>query len=728
LTPNAPRREDKRILGRDNFIADLCRELQEEDTSYLQLTGMGGIGKTKVLNNVYANFTNNRIEHIFDYIGLLNYSGDMDRDLARQILIPKDNDTEDTWEYLHVLCDNFNVLLLIDDIRPQQEEKGKPLALDPSFDKLFSKKATILLASRVLAKRFEPKEVLPLTIEECIQVFQIQRYNDWDTTKHPQLSAGNKAILSDIIEHRAGCNTLIVTRLGAMACAREWTIKALEQELKKRNFDIRKKHMNDEKLQEEINKLYSIKDIASPSERNILEAFALFPAIPLNVAVCVKWLSEDAGLNEDDCQMTLKTLSNLTWLTCHRNTDGESVSYSMHQMVRSAVITQTETKLELHTMLVLCCNNAISMNYKDSPSTVQSYMPFAINIASFFYPVTIGQVALPKDTNKTHDLPSSLSIKSLFDLMYKIGIYFIHIADFEQALKWLNNSLNICEKISGSDSIDAANVLRGIARSYTELGNYSEALEIFKDILAIDKKTPGADSIEIANTYNNIGFTYANLGNFSEALKWYERALIAIKGKYDDEHLFQSTVYNNIAIIFLTEGNYIEALKWCKKSLAIKEKELGSEHPDTAINYISIANIYIELENYTGALELLQKAQIICEKEWGTEHPTIASIYKCIAEISHKKKNFDEALSWYHKALHVQEKRLGRKHPDTTKTLVNIAYIYNCQKNYEQALELFREALITFEAILGAEHPYTRMIANGVFTSENKICVLQDDV
>ncbi len=341
LTPHAPRVDNFHILGRDSDVKKLCSALKKGGQR-IQLTGMGGIGKTEILYKTYAYFANNPAEHRYDHVGLFTYDGSMGANLLRQIDCPQSKSTDTIWEYLRNLCDQASVLLFIDDVRSKHEELP-----DESFDKLSTLNATILLASRALFDGFQNRTVEPLPTSECIRIFQAQRFIGVNIPL--SLPEKDRAPLTNTIENLAGCNALIVNRLGAMTRIHGWSIKELTDSLQKKNFDIRKALESDEKLQEEINKLYTWDNIEDSAERNLLEAFALFRAAPLDMETCTQWLPEDAGIDDEDiCRLKISKLAMYTWLTAYIGED--RVSFSMHQLVRAAVKAQVNIDRKNH-----CC-------------------------------------------------------------------------------------------------------------------------------------------------------------------------------------------------------------------------------------------------------------------------------------------------------------------------------------------------------------------------------------
>jgi DNA replication protein DnaC len=70
LTPNAPCWKNEHLKDIADFVKNLCQELQNNKL-HICLTGMGGIGKTEILNKIYNYYTDNPNIH-FGHIALLS--------------------------------------------------------------------------------------------------------------------------------------------------------------------------------------------------------------------------------------------------------------------------------------------------------------------------------------------------------------------------------------------------------------------------------------------------------------------------------------------------------------------------------------------------------------------------------------------------------------------------------------------------------------------------------
>ena len=467
LTKGNSIKKDETIRGRDAFIDNLCKELckpQEKGSRFIiQLTGMGGIGKSEILKRIYAEFANNLIkDHPFKHVGLLHYNNTLSNSLLEHITHLKRKTVDDAWVDMINLCNNEYTLLLIDDTR-KQEATETP---DDSFKNLFALNATVLIASRKqIHKMFTTYKVASLETKYCVEIFKENPHKHI----HFPLQDTDDELLTDIIEKRAGCNPQLVRRLSAIAHEHNYSIVELNKELEKTGFAIRKDCEDEETLQEEINKLYPLSAISKDSEKSLLEAFALFPSDQsLDLTTCIQWLYKDANIEERDCRLGLKKLANSTWL------QETEKGYSMHQLVQTAVLTQSENIVfDKHRNLINHLLTAVSWGVGGTFEKAIPYIGYAVSLSEYFW-----------DKKRVED-------KDLAALMIWIGRYYNDVADYFGALEWYGKALVIRERVLGREHPDTATMYNNVALVYDSLGRFEEALEWYSKALIILEKVLG---------------------------------------------------------------------------------------------------------------------------------------------------------------------------------------------------------------------------------------------
>lgn len=360
-----------KIIGRDEIVRSICDRLKKE-RKHIQLRGMGGIGKSEILRKVYSWFLENPGEHFYAHIAYLYYSGKFRSDLDSAIDYPGKETSANPIEYLKHLANTSKVLLFIDDVRNQIPDKSEIYEEDASFEEVVGSNISILFASRIMRMDFSLISIKPLPIESCVDIFlreysanmddDIMTADDTECCVAEALTADDKEKLIQIIDGRAGRNTLVINRLGALTRDYGWTITQLEKELIDRNFNIRQglsesnaEYIDERTLQDELNKLYDYNEIKNAAERSILEGFTLLADVPTDIATCAKWFSRDAEIDEGRCRIALMRLMRRSWLLSAKSKQNEVVidNYSMHNIVRAAIKAQVEVDREEHQDLVM---------------------------------------------------------------------------------------------------------------------------------------------------------------------------------------------------------------------------------------------------------------------------------------------------------------------------------------------------------------------------------------
>lgn len=374
-----------KIIGRDEIVQSICDRLKKE-RKHIQLRGMGGIGKSEILRKAYSWFLENPGEHFYAHIAYLYYSGNFKADLDHAIDYPGKEASANPIEYLKHLANTSKVLLFVDDVRNQVPDKSGIYEEDTSFEEIVGSNISILFASRIMRMDFSLVSVKPLPIESCVDIFlreynaniddDIMTENDAGCCTAEALTAEDKERLIQIIDGRAGRNTLVINRLGAMARDYSWTIMQLEKELIDRNFNIRQglsennaEYMDEQTLQDELNKLYNCKEIKDSAERSILEGFALLADVPTDINTCAEWFSRDAKIDKDHCRDAVARLMRRSWLLNSRSTQNGAtiINFSMHNIVRAAIKAQIRINREEHQDLVMkvWTNLTIEVRKKD---------------------------------------------------------------------------------------------------------------------------------------------------------------------------------------------------------------------------------------------------------------------------------------------------------------------------------------------------------------------------
>ena len=171
------------------------------------------------------------------------------------------------------------------------------------------------------------------------------------------------------------------------------------------------------------------------------------------------------------------------------------------------------------------------------------------------------------------------------------------------------------------------------------------------------------------------------------------------------EHPKVASSLDKLALLYYNQGQYAQAEPLYQRAMAIREEALGPEHPAVAISLNGLAGLYRTQGQYAQAEPLYKRALAIQEKALGPEHPDVATSRNNVALLYCNQGQYAQAEPLYKRALAIQEKALGPEHPAVATSLNNLAGLYHNQGQYAQARPLYKRALAIREKALGLEHP-----------------------
>lgn len=124
------------------------------------------------------------------------------------------------------------------------------------------------------------------------------------------------------------------------------------------------------------------KDIKNAAERNLLEAFAMFPDQPLDLRTAAKWLWEDSGLDITPCYSKIIELAERGWLECAVG-ENRKLTVFMNDDVRDLIREDRLIYGDDHVILIWYCANAVTGDEKNPDKDLEQYKPFTLGIAEY---------------------------------------------------------------------------------------------------------------------------------------------------------------------------------------------------------------------------------------------------------------------------------------------------------------------------------------------------------
>ncbi|CAF1342373.1 unnamed protein product [Adineta steineri] len=241
----------------------------------------------------------------------------------------------------------------------------------------------------------------------------------------------------------------------------------------------------------------------------------------------------------------------------------------------------------------------------------------------------------------------------------RLGKLLLKIGQFNKAEELYNVLLE-----QTSNEVEKALYYNQLGIIETEQGDYEKAIWYYEQGLQIRKKTLPSNHPDLATSYNNIGNVYNHMGEYSKALSYYEKALEIRQKTLPPNHPDLATSYNNIGLVYYNMGECSKSLSCHEKALEIRQKTLPSNHPDFAITYNNIGKVYDSMGEYSKALSYYEKALGIDQKALPSNHPLLATSYNNIGLVFKNMKDYSKALSSFERALNIWQRALPPTHPD----------------------------------------------------------------
>lgn len=660
VTHNANIKPVSYFTGRETELKELRQRIEEGRKSVL-VSGMGGIGKTHICRKLFEEYLSrhSRDENgTFQHIGYIEYSGDMDGSLQnclkfRQQDSPEKN-REAAWRELEYLASDGKLLLFVDNVE-------KMPGADPGLQRLRGIPGAVVLTSRQasFSDEFEPYRIGFLDMEQCREIYEKIRYEG----SRGKIGPEEVQDLEYIIESLAGRHTITVEFLAHLARTKLWTVKKLREELGRKGFRLAF-HKNGEliNIQHAYEKLYDLSEL-NEAEKNILEAFSVFPYIPLAAETCNEWLLADAGVSEDDD--ILMGLYQKGWLQF----DVEQEGYALHPVFVRFIYEKCRPIVERHFGLLKACRRCLKISLNGSVLAYQKFIPYAETIAE---KLNMGEGEKQVDF-----------VRATARLLYDM-------AEYKRAEKILQRYVGLFAV--GENHLVAINLNNDLAMVYDQQGEYLKAKKLYEKCLKICESEQVEDHLIKAILCGNLGLIYKELGEYTTAKELYEISIQILENEQGENYLHTVGLYNKLAIIYENQGEDVKAKELFEKSLQISKGIDGNKknYLDMAISYNGLAEFYLKQREYVKAKKMCEESLQIRARIYGDDHPYTAVGYNELGRVYEIQCEYELAFFYYLKAYMICKLKLGSGHQNTQKIYKNIEILHsnwNPEGNFEQWLE-----------------------------------------
>jgi tetratricopeptide (TPR) repeat protein len=237
-------------------------------------------------------------------------------------------------------------------------------------------------------------------------------------------------------------------------------------------------------------------------------------------------------------------------------------------------------------------------------------------------------------------------------------------------------------------------VCNNLGNVYRSLGQYQEALNFHQQSLEI-KREIGNRKGEAASL-GNLGNVYRLLGQYQEALNFYQQSLeifCEIGDRNGGDRNGEAASLGNLGSLYESLGQYQEALDFHQQSLKIF-CEIGDRNGE-ASSLLCLGNVHNSLGQYQEALNFYQQSLEI-EREIGDRNGEARSLIG-LGNVHNSLGQHQEALNFYQQSLEI-EREIGDSNGEAN-SLNNLGLVYGLLGKYQEALDFFQQSLEIFREI-----------------------------
>jgi len=663
---------DSSFVGREDEIKAID-EMLTKSNSMLLINGIGGIGKSSLVNHyLYIR------EKKFDYYGFIDGLGSFVSEFRISLDLKSEKEQDLNQEVIHKLQKiKGKKLLVIDNVENIEANKE----LIEMILSLVKYEYKILFTSRRKIKKVNSYHLGTLLFTDAQKLF-LSYYPTDEIEK-----------VDKIIDY-LGLHTLFI-KLVAETVENEGY--CLDDILAKfENGELSKIVFTDDESGEDVTFNHNLQELFSMQNLKdeyilLLKRLAVLPSVDIEL----NFLEEILG--KERLKGRLNFLVGRGWLIENEG------SYKLHQIIKEFVLANYMPSFEEIEIIVDFFINIVIQN-DDIKLLIKSQI--YINFLEELY----------KNLNHLNIENGKvvIFIARLARFYHEFGLY-------QNAELLYTKTLNISKNILNNDESLLATIYNNLAELYRIQEINNDMIEIlFLKSLEINIKIYEENNSLIAGNCNNLGLYYISQGYYEKALKFLLSALKIYNNILDKKDLKLVRLYNNISECYRLMNNNREASFFSLISLNILIQNFEITHPDFANLYNTSGLINISLGDYTKAEEYFYKSLNINKYNWGNNHITTAQSYFNLGILFRITKN-EKALENYYKSLVIRERIFGKIHLSVAENYYELSSVYFEKKDYKKAYFFLKNVVEIYKKKFSVYNAQFIILKNELIFLEEKI-------
>jgi tetratricopeptide (TPR) repeat protein len=171
------------------------------------------------------------------------------------------------------------------------------------------------------------------------------------------------------------------------------------------------------------------------------------------------------------------------------------------------------------------------------------------------------------------------------------------IGSQQDALRNIEEALEIATSVFGETSLQAATVHTQLAATLTRIGDYAESEHNFMAAIPVLEAQLGEEHSVTLSALNNLGYLYTFSGQLVKAEQLYRQLLERQLIKNGLIHRIIGDSYQNLASTITKQGRYDESIPLHRKAYEVYKSVFNDEHYIIAFPLLSISYAELQLDH-----------------------------------------------------------------------------------------------------------------------------------
>ncbi len=273
--------------------------------------------------------------------------------------------------------------------------------------------------------------------------------------------------------------------------------------------------------------------------------------------------------------------------------------------------------------------------------------------------------------------------ETLYDILYVKGLIYQRMAAMEESIHYFSHAFKHADNKLPDYMGRKADCLNCIGITYLQINRFDQAMKYFKDSLDIRLNIYGQNNLDTFKSYHNIGVTYIRMKEPKKALLYLKKSKKIINSLGIKDH---NTAYlwNNLSIAYALNKNRNLSFKYLENAMKLRLELLGEYHSHTAFSYINMGVFYTDSRDYKNALLYFEKALYIYQKRFGKDSPFIATALNNIGSCYFFMGKYDTAEEYLKKSLKIKKNAFGIRNTETLNNYIQLLELYYLKKDHKK--------------------------------------------